>query len=135
MADLLNDVRSLARATHFVGWASGVGDHAEAIGSLADPGKISGKQIRMDQWMRGFMAAMALSKESPYLDRPIPAAYPDGFVGFTWTQGDRRGLRLEIRDDGYVWTQNDENGKRTVKTDSLQDVAEAMRAVFPRVSC
>lgn len=128
MTALAKDVESLALATGGVGWDRDTED------TVANPSDLGGLPIPRDQWGRALLIAGELTRANPSLDPPVPGADPEGFVWLTWTQGDKRGLALELRRGQFKWTQRDENGKKTITSDSLDDVAESMRTVFRRTT-
>lgn len=150
MADLRTDAMHMARLTHYAGWVSNVEDDVEDASAsdiastakdvdvggfkLPSPDNIKGKQIRIDAWMKAVLIAHKLCEAHPHIDRPALGADPEGFVCLTWIDGPH-GLALQLRGDrDFQWTQRDGNGKKTIRSDSLHDVAEAMRAVFRRPS-
>ena len=90
------------------------------------------KVIPISHYIKALGVAIVLAKENPRLPMPVPGADPKGFVWLTWTDGDSRGLALELHDRKYRWTQSAMGDKRTFESDSLNDVAEAIRAVFPQ---
>ncbi len=89
------------------------------------------KVIPITEYVKALTVAIILAKENPRLDMPIPGADPEGFLWLTYLDGPSRGLALELRPGKYRWTQSNLGDKRTFESDSLDDVAEAMRAVFP----
>lgn len=93
------------------------------------------KVIGMSEYIKALTVAIILAKENPHLDLPIPGADPEGFVWLTYMDGATRGLALELRKDKYRWTQNSMGDKRTFESESLNDVAEAVRTVFPKALC
>jgi hypothetical protein len=117
------DVQKLASATGAIGW------DREPEELIADPTDLGAKPIPKSEWMQALVIATELAQMNPLLDAPVPGADPDGFVWLTWAQGNR-GLALEVRKGAYKWTQRDSAGKKTITSDSLQDVAESMRTVF-----
>lgn len=131
MVRFAEDIDDIARATHYAGWVSNIEDSAsnEWGASLPNPENIKGQQIRRDAWSKTLMIGIALAKMLPGLDRPMPQAFEDGTTGLVWVHGNR-GLALQILKDGYLWTQHDSTKKQTIRSDSLGDVAEAMRAIF-----
>jgi hypothetical protein len=90
------------------------------------------KIIPTSEYVKALTVAIILAKENPRLDMPTPGADPDGFVWLTYVDGPSRGLALELRPGKYRWTQSNMGDKRTFESDSLDDVAAAMRAVFPQ---
>jgi hypothetical protein len=121
MVAVAADMRTLASATASIGWDR---DPSELI---ADPTDLGAKPIPKDAWQRAFVVALAMSKIANIA--PVPGADPEGFVWLTWTRGSR-GLALELRPGKYKWTQRDGAGKRTVESDSLDDVGQALRSVI-----
>lgn len=134
MIELSRIFREMAKATRLTGWASDVGkDESSLVGAdLTRPSDIAGRQIDAATWAKAFFTAMALAKVCPRLDVPEVGANPDGFVTLTWVDGGNRILDLQLRPDGYRWCQQGPTDKRTIQSDSLQDVAESMRATFDR---
>lgn len=92
------------------------------------------KIIPVTDYVKALTVAIILAKENPRLDMPTPGADPDGFLWLTYVDGESRGLALELRPGKYRWTQSNLGDKRTFESDSLDDVAEAMRAVFPQAA-
>ena len=93
------------------------------------------KVIGLSEYVRALTVAIILAKENPRLEMPIPGADPLGFLWLTYLDGDARGMALELHPDGrYKWTQSNLGDKRSFESNSLNDVAEAMRAVFPQAS-
>lgn len=132
---MLHPRGGLAAATRVTGWATNV-DQAEGTAidpTITRPEDIAGKQINVDTWQRAFAVARSLAKLQPRLERPTMGAHPDGFPTATWVDGDRRVLDLQLRPEGFRWCQQDEHGKRTIASDSLNDVAESMRTVFLKI--
>ena len=123
---LHNDMRELASATGARGWDK---DPDEI---LLNPSDLGAKPIPLNEWMRALLIAGQLSEASPQAGMPVPGADPEGFVWLTWTQGDCRGIALELRKGKYRWTQRSGEAKQTIESDSLNDVAESMRTVFLR---
>ncbi len=89
--------------------------------------------IPTSEYVKALTVAIILAKENPRLDMPIPGADPKGFLWLTYVDGPSRGLALELHPGLYKWTQSCMGDKRTFQSDSLDDVAEAMRTVFPRL--
>lgn len=119
------DIAKLTRVTSAVGWDK---DDSQII---FDPTDVGGRPIYRDKWVRALAVGIGLAKAFPWLDAPVPGADPKGFCWLSWYQGDNRGLALEVHDGLYRWTQRDPiGGKKTIESDSLDDVAEAMRSVF-----
>lgn len=121
----------LAGKTRTTGWATDVEKPGEdRIGAdLIKPSDVAGRQINNGTWIKSFFTAMALAKLRPNLERPVVGAHPDGFVTLTW-QADNRMLDMQLRPEGYRWSQQSEGGTTTIQSDSLEDVAESMRATF-----
>ncbi len=92
------------------------------------------KVVPVSEYVKALTIAIILSKENPRLEMPIPGADPDGFVWLTYIDGETRGLALELRPGKYRWTQSNMGDKRTFESNSLNDVAEAMRTVFPQAA-
>src|ERR1019366_276596 len=126
---LMKDIRELASVTGALGWDK----DAEAL--VADPSDLGAKPIPMNEWLKAFFVAKSIMDLKEALDAPVPGADPEGFGWLTWTQTGCRGLALELRKGGvYKWTQRDGSSKRTIQSDSLNDVAESARTVFSRVA-
>jgi hypothetical protein len=128
LVGLMKDIRELASVTGALGWDKGAED------LVSDPTDLGAKPIPMNEWLKAFFVAKEICEQNPGLDVPAPGADPEGFVWLTWTQGGSRGLALELRKGKYKWTQRDGDGKRTIESDSLNDVAESARTVFVRVA-
>ncbi len=92
------------------------------------------KVIPITSYVKALTVAIILAKENPRLDMPIPGADPAGFLWLTYLDGESRGMALELHEDKYRWTQSNLGDKRTFESSSLDDVAEAMRAVFPQAA-
>lgn len=93
------------------------------------------KIIDTDRYVHALTVAIILAKCNPRLDLPVPGADPEGFLWLTYTDGPDRGLALELCPGKYRWTQSNMGDKRTFESTSLNDVAEAMRTVFPQAPC
>lgn len=126
LEQLHNDIRELASATGALGWDR---DPEEL---LSNPSDLGAKPIPINEWMRALLVAAQLTESSPQVALPVPGADPEGFVWLTWMHGHNRGIALELRKGKYRWTQRSGETKRTIESDSLNDVAESMRAVFLR---
>ncbi len=124
IAALVKDVDQLASVTGALGWDRS----GEEL--IVNPSDLGAKPIPRDQWARAVVVAGMIAEKLPYLDPPVPGADPEGFVWLTWTQGDKRGLALEIRRNQYKWTQRSSESKRTIVSDSLDDVLASARTVF-----
>ncbi len=92
------------------------------------------KIIPTSDYIRALTVAIILARENPRLDMPIPGADPEGFIWLTYIDGPSRGMALELHPGLYKWTQSNLGDKRTFQSTSLDDVAEAMRAVFPQAA-
>ncbi len=90
--------------------------------------------IGLSEYVRALTVAIILAKENPRLDMPIPGADPSGYLWLTYLDGDNRGIALELLPGKYKWTQSNLGDKRTFESESLNDVAEAFRAVFPQAA-
>lgn len=92
------------------------------------------KIVGTGDYVKALTVAIILAKENPRLEMPIPGADPAGYVWLTYLDGDSRGIALEILPSKYRWTQSNLGDKRTFESDSLNDVAEAFRTVFPQAA-
>lgn len=117
------EMGKLAEVTGCVGWDK---DPDEII---SNPTDLGAKPIPRNVWLRAFLVANPLAKLLPSLDAPIPGADPDGFVWLTWERGSLR-FALEVRANKYVWTRTNEMGPARFESARLEDVAEALRALF-----
>lgn len=127
LAKLGLDFLELSRATGAFGWNR---DDQEL--TLVDPSQLA-KPIPKDVWNRAFVITLGLHRDLPsHVPLPIPGADPEGFVWLTWKSPDeRRGLALELRDGLFKWTHSAPHlEKKTIQSDSLNDVTEALRTVF-----
>ena len=92
------------------------------------------KVIPVSEYIKALTISVILMKENPRLDPPVPGADPEGFLWLTFLDGETRGLALELRPGKYRWTQSAWGDKRTFESSSLNDVVEAMHAVFPQAA-
>lgn len=115
-----NELAQLHSVSSQFGWCEG------------DP---KSKVISIQSYVKALSVAIILAKENPRLGLPVPGIDPRGFIWLTYWDGDSRGLALELHDGKYRWTQSNYGNKRSFESTSLNDVAEAMRAVFPQAAC
>lgn len=116
---------------------------AQELGALAEIASQYGwceedrhsKPIGRSEFVRALGIAILLAKEHPRLDWPVPGIHPGGYVCLAYIKEDQTaGLALDLiaGGGGYRWVQNYLGDKRAFQSDSLNDVCEAMRTVFPR---
>lgn len=90
------------------------------------------KVVPISEYVKALSVAIILAKVNPRLDMPVPGADPAGYVWLTYVESESQGLALELLPGKYRWTQTNMGMKQTFESQSLDDVAEAMRTVFPK---